>query len=81
MQKTTWIYTTIALLAVVAGGAYFYSREVTSVQITEPSLPVQPSSASAPPSRDEEEIKRKTLEGIGSVKQLKPVPIAPTPSR
>ena len=81
MQKTTLIYTTIAVLAVAAGGAYIYSRQVTSVQITEPSLPVQPSSATTSPSRDEEEIKRKTLEGIGSVKQLKPVPITPTPSR
>ena len=81
MQKSIWVYTTITLLAVAAGGAYFYSREVTSVQITEPSLPAQPSSASASPSPDDEATKRKTLEGIGSIKQLKPVPIAPTPSR
>ena len=81
MLKATWIYVTIALVVIAGGGAYLYSRQVTSVEVTEPSLPIQSPTAVGAPSRDDEEIKRRTLEGIGSVKQLRPVPITPAPSK
>jgi hypothetical protein len=45
--------------------------------VTEPTLPVQPPSTSAAPVENDDEVKRQTLEGIGSIKKLKPVPIAP----
>lgn len=78
MIKSIWTY--IALVAVVGavgGGAYLYSHQTTSMQVTETSLPAQPPPASAARTDSDEDVKRKTIEGIGSIKKLKPVPIAP----
>jgi hypothetical protein len=78
MIKTIWMYVAVvAIVGAVGGGAYFYSHPTTSIQASEPSLPALAPSTGVVTSENDDEVKRKTLEGIGSIKKLKPVPIAP----
>ena len=82
MPKITWIYFVLAVGVSAAGAAaYYYTREQTTVEApAAPAIQTPASPASGQPSNNDE-VKRKTLEGIGSIKKLQPVPLQPAPNR
>ena len=80
MFKTTWTYIALGfIVAAAGGGAYYYITHATMEQHVPPSAATPPSVAPTMPQDDD--VKRKTLEGIGSIKNLKPVPLQPSPQR
>ncbi|PNG46136.1 hypothetical protein WDL1P3_00187 (plasmid) [Variovorax sp. WDL1] len=80
MFKSTWTYIALGFIVAAAGGAaYYYITHATIEKQAPPSAAVPPSVAPAVPQDDD--VKRKTLEGIGSIKNLKPVPLQPSPQR
>ena len=81
MLKITRIYLVIAVSVSAAGAAaYYYFREETTVEApAAPATQAPASPASGQPTNDDE-VKRKTLEGIGSIKKLQPVPLQPAPN-
>ena len=80
MLKSTWTYTAIGLIVIAAaGGAYHY---IAHTQVEKHIPPTAESSQLATPSSSHnEDVRRKTLDDIGSIKSLKPVPMQPTPQR
>jgi hypothetical protein len=77
MANTTWTYIAgaAAVAAACGGGYYYYTQHTVSREvIKEPAQIVAPQPA-APSNQPDDETRRKTLEGIGSIKNLKPVPI------
>ena len=81
MLKTTWIYLFVAIVVSSAGiAAYYMMHQTKEVEVSAPVVaPVIPISPDRVVNNDD--TKRRTLEGIGSIKQLRPVPIHPTPQR
>ncbi|MBT2320795.1 hypothetical protein J7E62_00270, partial [Variovorax paradoxus] len=80
MLKSTWTYVALGFIVATAGsGAYYY---ITHTQVEQQ---VPPTAAAPPPvapsAPQDNEAKRKSLEGIGSIKNLKPVPLQPAPQR
>ena len=80
MIRSTWTYLALgAIVAVAGGGAYYY---ITHAEIHQE---MPPSAADSPPvepfALQDEDVTRKTLEGIGSIRNLKPVPVQPAPQR
>lgn len=80
MLKTTWTYIALGLIAAVAGVGAFYYMTQTTVEQHVPAAAAAPPPPAPKPAQDDD-LKRKTLEGIGSIKKLKPVPLEPTPHR
>lgn len=74
MQKTAWTLFAVIVAAAAGGGAYYLIEhqtiERTPFAEEHPPLPPAP----APKMRDDDLTRRK-LEGIGSTRDLKPVPI------
>jgi hypothetical protein len=74
MQKTAWTLSVVIVAAAGGGGAYYVIErqtiEPTPSVVQHPLLPPAP----APKMRDDDLTRRK-LEGIGSTRDLKPVPI------
>jgi hypothetical protein len=78
--KSTWTYLALGVIVAVAGGgAYYY---ITHAEIHQEmpqsaadSLPVESSALQG------DDVKRKTMDGIGSIRNLKPVPLQPAPQR
>ena len=76
MDKNTLLSVALGFIAVVAsGGAYYYFVNST-VEQAHPSGTASPAKAQPPVPRDDE-MKRQTLESIGSINGLKPVPLQP----
>ncbi len=77
MNKTVLIYITVAIaVAGAAGGTYYLTQEARTVE-TPTAVESAPIVVPAQPSNTNE-VRRKTLEGIGSIKDLKPVPLQPS---
>lgn len=79
MLKNAWFYI-FAVMLLGAGGWYYYEsqRTVLMAPQTQPSAPViivQPAPMQADP-----ELNKRREEGIGSIRNLKPVPIPPAPT-
>jgi hypothetical protein len=74
MRRSVWLVILIA--AVVGGGAfYYYERHYTLVrEVTTPAPSTSPVIV-VQPSQSKDELNRKRVEGIGSIKDLKPVPL------
>jgi hypothetical protein len=74
MRTSTWLFVLVAVAA-CAGALYYYERHYTLVrEVTTPAPSASPVIVVQPsPSKDE--LNRKRVEGIGSVKDLKPVPL------
>lgn len=74
MQKTTLTLLTIIVVAAAGGGAYYATQhqivEQTPSVVQEPPIPPAPA-----PKVTDEDLTRRKLEGIGSTRDLKPVPI------
>lgn len=70
----------VAALAVVGGGAYYlFQRNEVSINVpAQAPAQLQKDEIVIQRKKDDEELQRKRLEGIGSVKKLKPVEIGPT---
>lgn len=80
MFKSTWTYVALGLIVAAAGGgAYYYITRATIEQQVPPS--VSAPAPVAPSAPQDDDVKRKTLEGIGSIKNLTPVPLQPAPQR
>jgi hypothetical protein len=75
MSKLAWI-SSLTVLLVAAGGTAIYYVQHQASELPAAVLPVTPEAApvAAPPKRDDDTRLRK-LEGIGSTRDLKPVPI------
>lgn len=81
MIKSVWLYA-FAAVVVAGGGYYYYTRyhsETTVNNLSQPTAVPAPAAASQGNSQgnSQDDLTRKTLEGIGSVKNLKPVQIPP----
>lgn len=77
MNKTTIVWIVLTLAVASAGGVYLY-RQVTHTEVKNTSESVrQPATPVATPSGDND-LNRKRKEGIGSVRDLKPVDLPPT---
>lgn len=63
---------TMVVLVVAAGGWYVMRQETAVTQLELP----MPASSPAP-ARDADELARRRLENIGSIRDLEPVPIRP----
>jgi len=84
MLKTTWAYVAIAVALSGAGAAaYYFAHETKIVQPNGPTAEPAGAAATAPANStsSDDDVKRKTLEGIGSIKKLKPVPLQPSQQR
>jgi hypothetical protein len=83
MLKTIWTYAAIAVAVSGAGAAaYYFTHETQSMEGPVPvAEPARPTAAPTQSASNQEELKRKTLEGIGSIKKLKPVPLQPSQQR
>ena len=67
----------LSVLIIGAGSYQILGEEPRSDQST---TPPAPPSAGQEQTADSPEIQRQTLDGIGSIKNLKPVPLPPTDS-
>ena len=76
MSKLTWISSLIVLAVGAGGTAYYYVKHQNS-EAPEAVAPVAPESPAVQPStpKRDDEMQRRKLEGIGSTRDLKPVPI------
>ena len=79
MLKRSWFY--LLAIAVAGGGGWFY---YTHYQTTlNQTIAPTPAPNSSPvivvqPKQSDDELNKKRQEGIGSIKDLKPVPIEPS---
>ncbi|CAG0983624.1 hypothetical protein BURK2_01986 [Burkholderiales bacterium] len=68
----------ILVVAVVGiGGWYYYAHQRTLITQTAPSNASQQPVVIALPKQSDDELKKKRQEGIGSIKDLKSVPLDP----
>ena len=76
MLTSTKIYVALCAIIVFAGiGMYYYINHATIERSTNSGEAIPPvATPSAPQDRD---VERKILHGIGSIKDLKPVPLPP----
>lgn len=76
MSKLTWVSSLIVLAVGVGGTAYYFVKHQNS-DAPAAVAPAAPESPAAPPPhrKRDEEMQRRKLEGIGSTRDLKPVPI------
>ncbi|MEJ8859585.1 hypothetical protein WKW79_33840, partial [Variovorax robiniae] len=75
MTKLAWVFS-LAVLAVAAGGTVFYYLQHQQVEQPTAIVPTSPvPSAPVPEQKRDDEMQRRKIEGIGSTKSLKPVPI------
>jgi len=80
MLKNIWIYV-LVVGALGAGGWFYYShQQTTSSQAIAPTPPASQVIAVQPKESDDE-LNKKRQEGIGSIKNLKPVPIEGGPNK
>lgn len=80
MLRNVWVY--IAVVAVVSAGGWFYFVNHAPVTITESDTEPESTQSPAPPAKQaDEELARKRREGIGTIKDLKPVPIGQSGQR
>ena len=79
MSKTTSVYLFVSIIVSSTGiSAYYFIHQTKQVEVFAPVVaPIMPSLPG--PVVDSDDTKRRTLEGIGSIKQLRPVPIHPAP--
>ena len=76
MLRASWFYILIA--AVVGAGGWYYYAHHQAVVIQVPTPPVTQDAGSVVSSKQsDEDLNRKRKEGIGSIKDLKTVPIDP----
>jgi hypothetical protein len=81
MTKTVWFYV-FAIAALAAGGWYYYFEyRHTVVDVSKPQAEAPNVVVVVPSNSSDEETNRKRQEGIGSIKDLKPVPIGPAPGK
>ncbi|CAN7660237.1 hypothetical protein ABL841_30315 [Variovorax paradoxus] len=72
MFKITWKYMALSVIVAATGaGAYHYITPAAIGHSVPPSATVPP--ARAPSAPRDEDVERKILDGIGSIKDLKPV--------
>jgi len=79
MFKSTLFYV-VAALVVGAGGYFIYTRyysQTTVNNYSEPVLVPAPASSAVGQGNSADELNRRRQEGIGSIKDLKPVEIPP----
>jgi hypothetical protein len=76
MARTIWV-SILAAALVAAGGWYYYVHYQASLIETTDARPTpEPTQAiSVDPKQSDAELNRKRQEGIGSIKDLKPVPL------
>jgi len=72
----TYVFITIAVVAVAGGGYYVLHRQETVVLAVP--TPIQSAPADVQKSRDDEELAKKRREGIGTVTNLQPVELGPS---
>lgn len=80
MLKSIWFYLIVAAVAGV-GGWYFYSHQEVTVNQTVVPAAIPSAPAVSPSKQSDDELNRRRKEGIGSIKDLKPVPIDPPPDK
>lgn len=69
-----WVVLVIAVTIVLGGGYYFYQTTFNQTVVPAVSVPEQPQTPAPQPADD---LNRRRQEGIGSIKNLKPVQIPP----
>ena len=76
MVKTIWFYM-IGALVLGTGGWYFYVAQQPApiVVVTPPTPPAPPEPSKA----TDDELNKRRQEGIGSIRNLKPVPLPASP--
>ncbi len=80
MFRSTWIYLLI-VAAVGAGGWFYYSHQHTTVNQNTSATQTPNEGAVVQPKQADDELNKKRQEGIGSIKNLKPIPIEPSPAK
>ena len=80
MSKTSWIVLAIVVAAAAGGGVYYavYQQTVDTPVKVAPTTSAAPVEAQKPPAED---LTKKKLDGIGSTRNLKPVPIPQGPAK
>jgi hypothetical protein len=80
MVKTSWILLAVVIAVAAGGGAYYViHRQTTEAPVQ--MAPVAPSPPVTRPQAPHEDLTKKKLEGIGSTRELKPVPIPQGPAK
>jgi hypothetical protein len=74
MLKNIWVYVVVATI-VGAGGWFYFAHHQTT--INQPPAPATSQPIVVQPNRSDDELARKRQEGIGSIKELRPVQIEP----
>jgi len=82
MLRSVWFYL-LAAAVVSTGGWFYYAHYQTTTYQAAPSAPTSnaPSGAEGQPKNADDELNKKRQEGIGSIKDLKPVPVEPNADR
>ncbi|MGJ7604247.1 hypothetical protein ACSFA7_07880 [Variovorax sp. LT1R20] len=80
MFKSTKTYVALCVIVAAASvGTYYYITRAT-IEQSMPSDAIAPPALTPSAPRDED-VERKILQGIGSIKNLKPVPLQPALQR
>ena len=80
MSKTTWIILAVVVAAAAGGGTYYIMHQQT-IEVPVQAAPVTTTIPTDAPKAPAEDLTNKKIDGIGSTRNLKPVPIPQGPAR
>lgn len=80
MSKTTWILLAVVVAAAAGGGTYYIMHQQT-IEVPAQAAPVTTTVPADAPRVPAEDLTKKKVDGIGSTRNLKPVPIPQGPAR